>query len=204
MFDPFTQEKRNDNSQGNGTGLGLAIVKKLVTAMNGAISVRSTPGQGTTFIIDLLNECVPATRVAPTQPAAPQSLASLRGKHILVCDDHPLNRQIMAALLRKQGLVVDTAEDGQMAMRTFNVSPLHHYDAILMDVRMPVMDGLTATQKIRALPRADAATVPIIALTANVFTEDIRRCLEAGMNDHLGKPVQPEVLYKTLARYLNR
>lgn len=202
MFDIFTQEHRADNSRTNGNGLGLAIVKKLLTAMNGTISVRSKLGQGTTFIIDLLNDCVPAVAVTTDHQKTRKYFAILQGKHVLVCDDHPLNRKIVTALLTKQGMVVETAEDGQHALDSFSLVPLNYYDAVLMDLRMPVMDGLTATAKIRALPRADAATIPIIAMTANVFSEDIKKCLEVGMNDHLGKPIEPVVLYATLEKYL--
>jgi PAS domain S-box-containing protein len=202
MFDPFSQANRDDNSQTNGHGLGLSIVKKMLAAMNGTIAVRSKPGCGTTFIIDLLNDCVPAASVREQAPRKAATFANLRGKHVLVCDDHPLNRQILAALLAKQGMVVDTAEDGQHALDTIEVVPVDHYAAILMDVRMPVMDGLTATAMIRALPRPDAVKVPIIAVTANAYAQDIKECLEAGMNDHLGKPIEPEKLYSTLAKYI--
>jgi CheY-like chemotaxis protein len=113
-----------------------------------------------------------------------------------------LNRQIIAALLAKKGMVVDTAEDGHHALDTISVVPVNHYAAILMDVRMPVMDGLTATAKIRALHRPDVVTVPIIAVTANAYAEDIKECLEAGMNDYLSKPIEPEKLYSMLAKYI--
>lgn len=202
MFDPFTQEKRNDNSKTNGNGLGLPIVKKLVTAMNGTIKVHSQLALGTTFIIDLLNDCVPAKPVKNIQPKHQESFSVLNGKHILICDDHPLNRKIIELLLNKKGIIVDSAEDGQMALTTFNSTPPNYYDAILMDVRMPVMDGLTATRKIRSLSRVDATTTPIIAMTANVFAEDIADCLNAGMNDHLGKPVDSNLLYETLTKYV--
>jgi PAS domain S-box-containing protein len=202
MFDPFSQENRDDNSKTNGNGLGLSIVKKMVEAMNGTITVRSKTGCGTTFIIDLLNDCIPATAFNEQVPKKSVTFDNLRGKHILVCDDHPLNRQIIAALLAKKGMVVDTAEDGHHALDTISVVPVNHYAAILMDVRMPVMDGLTATAKIRALHRPDVVTVPIIAVTANAYAEDIKECLEAGMNDYLSKPIEPEKLYSMLAKYI--
>jgi signal transduction histidine kinase/ActR/RegA family two-component response regulator len=202
MFEPFTQEKRSDNSKTNGNGLGLPIVKRLVTAMNGTIKVHSQLAHGTTFIIDFLNDCVPATPMETKEQESQESFSTLQGRHILVCDDHPLNRKIIELLLTKKGMIVDVAEDGQRAINTFNSTPLNYYDAILMDVRMPVMDGLTATTKIRELTRADATTTPIIAMTANVFAEDIAACLNSGMNDHLGKPVEPKVLFATLAKYI--
>jgi CheY-like chemotaxis protein len=174
----------------------------MVEAMNGTIAVRSKTGCGTTFIIDLLNDCIPATAFNEQVPKKSVTFDNLRGKHILVCDDHPLNRQIIAALLAKKGMVVDTAEDGHHALDTISVVPVNHYAAILMDVRMPVMDGLTATAKIRSLHRPDAVTVPIIAVTANAYAEDIKECLEAGMNDYLSKPIEPEKLYSMLAKYI--
>jgi signal transduction histidine kinase/PAS domain-containing protein/ActR/RegA family two-component response regulator len=204
MFEPFSQENRNESSANHGTGLGLAITKKMVEALNGTITVKSEVGVGSTFIVDLFNDCVPAAVVAEQAKteSLPVNNASLEGKHILLCEDHPLNRKIGVALLTKVGLLVDTAENGQEALDRFAASPEHYYGAILMDVRMPVMDGLTATNKIRKLSRPDAKTISIIAMTANAFAEDIKNCLSAGMNAHVAKPIDPKSLYATLRKYV--
>ena len=124
--------------------------------------------------------------------------AELTGRRILVAEDMPVNVEIMLMLLDMRGMKAEHAENGEIAVQMFNDSPENYYDAILMDVRMPVTDGLQATKKIRALPRPDAKKIPIIAMTANAFDEDVQRSLQAGMNAHLAKPVEPEHMYKTL------
>jgi len=121
----------------------------------------------------------------------------------LLCEDNEINRQIAAAVLKRQGVAVVVAENGQKGVELFKNSAPNEFAFILMDVRMPVMDGMEATTCIRSLHRADAATVPVIALTANTFQEDIDACLQAGMNDHVGKPINPKTLYATIAKYLN-
>ena len=124
--------------------------------------------------------------------------ADLTGRHILLAEDMMINAEIMKELLQMRDMEVDHAENGQMAIDMFAASPARHYDAILMDVRMPVLDGLGATEAIRAMDRPDARTIPIIAMTANAFDEDVQRSLQAGMNAHLSKPVEPDHLYATL------
>lgn len=123
----------------------------------------------------------------------------INGMHVLVCEDHPLNRQIVIQLLKKQGVSVDIAEDGKIGLECFMRSEPGYYHAILMDIRMPVMDGITATKAIRNLDRTDAKTIPIFAMTANAFAEDKEETKRAGMNAHLAKPVEPDILYATLA-----
>ena len=124
--------------------------------------------------------------------------ADLKGRKILLAEDMPVNAEIMIMVLQMREIDAELAENGRIALEMFEKSAPNYYDAILMDMRMPEMDGLEATQKIRALPREDAKTVPIIALTANAFDEDVQRSLQAGMNAHLSKPVEPEVLFETL------
>jgi CheY-like chemotaxis protein len=125
-------------------------------------------------------------------------------KHVLVCEDHPLNQEITRTLLEQRGAAVETADNGKIGMELFTASPIGYYDVILMDVRMPVMDGYEATRRIRASDRADAKTVPIVAMTADAFEDDIRHCMEAGMNGHIAKPVEPELMYAKLAEVMNR
>lgn len=205
MFEEFSQENRNDIAENRGSGLGLALTHRLLKAIGGKITVQSEIGKGSTFSIDLLSDCLPAAQVeaalvtAARQPFSPDLL---QGKHVLLCEDHPLNCRIIKDLLRKAGIFVDTVENGLRALEQFQLIPLYYYDAILMDIRMPIMDGLTAATRLRALNRPDAATVPIIALTANVFKEDVQACLAAGMNEHLAKPINPADLYAVLTKYL--
>ena len=127
----------------------------------------------------------------------------LEGKQILLAEDHPLNAEIATKILQKVGCVVTWVKNGQECVDLFEHSSLGDYDIILMDIRMPVMDGIDATKAIRSLPRRDAQTVPVIAMTANAFEEDVKACLDAGMNDHLAKPVNPQLLYDTLQKHLS-
>ena len=128
----------------------------------------------------------------------------LSGKRILIAEDVDQNAEILADLLELEGMTSERAANGKDAVELFNEKPVNYFDAILMDVRMPVMDGLSATGAIRSLDKADARTVPIIAMTANVFDEDVERSLQAGMNAHLSKPIEPNVLYETLAAYIRK
>ncbi len=206
LFDPFTQENRKDASAERGTGLGLAIVKKIMDTMGGTIEVHSKIGEGTTFIVHADVDCVPAREISDAKPADASSGedALLAGKHILLCEDHPLNQEIAVTLLKAKGLNVSVAEDGKIGLEMFQKSLLYFYDAILMDVRMPVMDGLQATESIRALDRPDAKTVPIIAMTADAFAEDIKKCMDVGMNGHVAKPIDPPLLYQTLVSFIGK
>jgi PAS domain S-box-containing protein len=199
LFEPFTQENRVDASEQRGTGLGLAITKRLMDLMGGTISVSSRVGIGTTFTLRLCVDSIPAEALPKrTAGASFQGAGALRGRRVLLCEDHPLNREIAGTLLREKGVSVEEAENGQEGVERFRQSPAGFFDAVLMDIRMPVLDGYAAARAIRALPRPDAGTVPIIAMTADAFADDIRRCLEAGMNGHLSKPVDPGQLYRTL------
>ena len=202
IFDPFTQEGRNDNSEVRGSGLGLAITKRLVDLMGGTIGVESEIGKGSSFTVNLELDSERADRVTGecAESAAAQPGSLLAGKHILLCEDHPLNQEIARALLEEKGMLVEMAEDGASGVEMFSHSSVDYYDAILMDIRMPVMDGYEATRQIRALDRADAKTVPIIAMTADAFADDVQKCLDTGMNGHIAKPIDPETLYGTLEK----
>ena len=207
MFDAFSRENACDTNIKHGTGLGLAIVKKLVSLINGTIKVKSAPGQGTTISIDIIEDCLPKDAVENKMQAGwdDQTIDKiLQGRRILCCEDHPLNRQIIVALLKKKGIEADTAVDGEIGLRKFSQSAINCYDAILMDIRMPVMDGKKTALAIRKLKRPDARTIPIIALSANAFATDIQNSLEAGMNGHLSKPINPQKLYHTLAEEIQK
>ena len=204
IFEPFSQENENSVTTEQGTGLGMSIVKQLVELMGGKITVQSEKGKGTEVTMTLqLPRAKPEQIARNTTKAVAADVEILRGKRVLLCEDHPLNAQIATRLLQKMGVEVETAKNGEEGVQRFTQSPQHYFDAILMDIRMPVMDGLQATRAIRVLERADAA-VPIIAMTANAFAEDVQESLRAGMDAHLAKPVEPEVLYTTLAEQIAR
>ena len=207
MYEPFSQEHRVDANENRGSGLGLAIVQRLIELVHGSIKVKSKPGQGTTITLDVIYPCVPRAtfdKQVKTATAHADIGKLLAGKNILCCEDHPLNQQIITALLKNKGMTVDMAVDGQVGLQKFAQSSLHHYDLILMDIRMPVLDGYAAAKALRRLDRPDAATVPIIALTANAFAADKKRSIKAGMNDHLAKPIDPQKLYELLGQFLQQ
>jgi len=202
LFEPFVQENRDDNSEMRGSGLGLAIVKRTVEAMGGTVSVNSEKGRGTEFTVMLTSPCVQCAVVQAKKEIPAIEYGCLLGKHVLLCEDHPLNQEIAKALLTEKGMLVEIAEDGQKGVDSFSQSPVHYFDCILMDLRMPVMDGLEAARTIRAMPRPDAKTVPMLAMTADAFSEDVKKCLTAGMNGHIAKPIDPGSLYQTLQNAL--
>ena len=201
VFKPFSQESR-PGYESNGTGLGLSIVKELVDAMGGHISFVSAPNQGTTFTVRLRLQPAPAGTVVPGAQTMHNKISVLSGRRLLLCEDNQMNREIACALLRSQGLLVDVAVNGQEGVQTFSASAPGTYAAILMDLRMPLMTGYEATETIRALDREDAKTIPIIAMTADAFADDIKQCLDVGMNDHVAKPIDPQILFTTLAKYM--
>ena len=203
IFQPFSQEQNIFSNQVQGTGLGLALTKNIVTAMGGSIKVESVLNKGTKVTVLLPYRFRVKEKVsAETEPVFDESI--LKGKQILLCEDRPLNAVIAGKLLEKKGMVITNAVDGQEALELFQKSKVGHFAAILMDIRMPRMNGLEATKAIRNLKRKDAKAVPIIAMTANAFLSDQEDSKKAGMNAHLSKPIQPEQLYQTLAKYLQK
>ena len=195
LFEPFSQEGRKNTERESGTGLGMSIVERFMKLMDGTIQVESKIDVGTTITCTL---AFPIYYGSFGTGAEQVESGLLKGKRILLFEDHPLNRQITIKILEKKGVIVDTAENGAIGLKLFAESKVNRFDAIIMDIRMPVMDGLEATRKIRKLNREDANTIPIIAMTANAFNEDIEACKEAGMDTHLSKPVNPELLYAAL------
>ena len=187
-FDPFTQEGKQSLSTYNGSGLGLSIVKKIVEQMHGTVDLKSQEGVGTTFTLTIPFGIDPegASREAP---APAQRTVDVTGRRALLVEDNELNREIAEILLEDEGLRVDCASNGQEAVDAFAASQPGTYDYIFMDITMPVMDGHAAARAIRVLNRPDAKTVPIIAMTANAFQDDIQQSFEAGMNAHLLKPL---------------
>ena len=199
LFEPFSQEQTEGNDTVMGTGLGLPIVKSLVEAMDGTITVKSELGKGTEFHITLY---YPLAQDNTERKQQTICYDNLKGAAILLAEDHPLNAEIAVKLLEKQGCIVTWTKNGKECLDCFNSSEMHHFSLVLMDMRMPVMNGLEATEEIRKLSREDAQTVPIIAMTANAYTEDVEKCLNAGMNGHIAKPVEPARLYDILAKWI--
>lgn len=200
VFLPFEQEDDVDDAARKGTGLGLAIVKSIVGLMNGTINVESNKGEGAAFTVEWDLDLAPEPQIETEKILEDEMDACLRGKRVLLCEDHPLNTKIAVKLLEKKGMEVFHASNGRQAVELFQTSPLKYFDVVLMDIRMPVMDGLEATKCLRALNREDANIVPIVAMTANAFDDDMRSSLAAGMNAHLTKPIESQVLYQTLIK----
>lgn len=201
MFNAFEQEHPSDAKDIVGTGLGLAIVQQLVSLMKGRIEVKSKEGEGTEFTVYLPIERVLDHHVMQAKKET-MVHEELTGKRVLICEDHPLNQEISRAILERRGMEVVCAENGKIGVDTFASSKPGEYQAILMDIRMPVMNGLLAAEAIRKLSRADAKTIPIIALSANAFDEDIQKSKKAGMDYHLTKPIEPDELYRVLGKLM--
>jgi len=200
LFEPFSQEQNPSSELVRGSGLGLSIVKTIVDAMGGEIKVESELGKGTSFSFTMSYRY--RKNVGLEEKKAKEKLFDFTGRTILIVDDNTLNLEIAGRLLEKKHCDVMLAHDGKEAVALFSSSRLRSIDVILMDVSMPVMDGLEATRTIRSLDRGDAKTVPIIAMTANAFDEDRKETKASGMDDHIAKPFEPEKMFGVIARYL--
>lgn len=200
IFEPFTQEKRLDASEVQGTGLGLSIVKRLTDVMGGTINVKSHVNQGTVFTVSLCVDTIPEEQLSgkATEDVYQNQIASLSGRRVLLCEDNPINQEISKVLLEKIGMHVEIAKNGKEGAEKFAQSAPGFYDIILMDIRMPIMNGYESTKMIRDMPRNDAPTVPIIAMTAEAFTSDVQKAMSARMNGHIAKPISPALLYRLL------
>ena len=202
IFEEFSREHTSTESKVIGTGLGLPIVKALVDRMHGTIDVQSKIGCGTTMTVTLPLPLASEEQVrAYQQPVEEQLPADLKGRRILLAEDNDLNAEIAMTLLQENGLEVERAADGLLCVAALQNHPADYYDAILMDIQMPHMNGYQATQTIRSL-RDPRRNIPIIAMTANAFDEDCQKALEVGMNEHLAKPIDLDALFKTLERVL--
>ena len=203
VFDDFAQEENGARTQYKGTGLGMAITKQYVDMMGGIISVESRKGFGSTFTVELPTELTTKERVGHQE--APQATDCLNGIRVLLAEDNDLNAEIAEIQLKELGMTVTRAIDGKQAVECFANNPANTFDVILMDIMMPRMDGYEATKAIRSLEnRPDGAVIPIIAMTANAFAEDVQASLDAGMNGHLSKPIVIEEVIKTIAQNLNQ
>lgn len=205
LFEVFAQEDSTSTTRFGGSGLGLALTRRLVQLMGGTISVESTKNVGSVFTVAVPMKLASGeSEIREEQPETQAEEVSLDGRRILIVEDLDENAEIVADLLELEGAATERAENGRIALDMFTQSPKGYYDAVLMDLRMPVMDGLTSAREMRASKHPDAADVPIIALTANAFENDVRHVLEAGMNAHLTKPADSQLLYSTLKKYIAR
>lgn len=201
IFLPLTKEYSGSTNVYGGSGLGLAICKQLVDRLGGTLDFTSSKGNGSEFwvVLDFEQDKAALQR----QAEVPAQAVDFSGKYVLLAEDNHINCEIVKRLLTRRGLTVETAENGQIALNKYMMNAPRTYDLILMDVRMPYMDGLKAARMIRASGKSDAKTIPIMAMTANAYDEDIQQSMEAGMNAHLVKPVEPSELYRAVQRALN-
>ena len=207
LFDPFEQADSSIAQRYGGTGLGMSITKNLVALMQGTIAVESELDKGTKITLEIPFETAKEVITPEKEPNDVKMLGEetdnatkFDGKKVLLVEDNEINQEIATYLLNDVGLIVDWATNGKQALEKFENANEGEYAIILMDIQMPIMDGYTATQRIRASLHPDAKTVPIIAMTANAFDEDVKLATEAGMNGHIAKPIEVESLYDTLAR----
>ena len=214
LFQSFEQADGSISRKYGGTGLGLAISKKIIELMGGKAWVESELGEGARFIFTIragigaaapVKESGPASPTPTDAPACPEVCEGpiFAGKRVLLAEDVEINREIVLALLESTGVAIDCAENGRIACEMFAAAP-DNYNLIFMDIHMPEMDGYEAAKAIRAMDMPKASSIPIIALTANVFREDIEKCRAVGMNDHLGKPFNADALYARILKWLEK
>ena len=204
IFDPFTREKKSGTNQVQGTGLGMAITKSVVDLMGGVIRVESAPGRGSRFEVTLefpIDTEADIAKKNETVPDEPESASLLRGMRFLCAEDNEINAEILQLLLESRGAYCRVCSNGREIVDVFADVKPGDFDMILMDVQMPVMDGLEAASRIRNGENPLGKTIPILAMTANAFLEDMQKSKEAGMDEHLSKPVDIAALEQTVKRY---
>lgn len=205
IFDPFVREISSTTNRVLGTGLGMAITKNLVDVMGGTISVESELGKGSCFTVDLEFASAEVKEEIPEkEPEFENTGKALEGLQILLAEDNELNMEILEEILKMEGASFESTENGKEALDVFEQSEQGHFDVILLDIQMPVMNGYEAAKAIRACKHPDAASIPIIAMTANAFAEDVKNALNAGMNAHIAKPINIKLLIETLEELRNR
>ena len=205
VYEEFSREHTITENKVQGTELGLSIIKSMIELMGGSIQVESRQGIGTKFTVDLSFDAASKEEVYGSQDTIKSSaIHTIKGKRILLVEDNELNAEIAKTVLEDVGALIIRVENGQQAVELFEEKPAGTFDAILMDLMMPVMDGYTATKEIRSLERSDAKTIPIIAMTANAFQEDAEKCIAVGMNAHLAKPLDIEKMMITICRLVKK
>ena len=205
VFEPFTRERTSTVSGIQGTGLGMAITKSIIDLMNGSIEVVTAPGKGTEFILNIELQLVDKSEVEDDTPAIDEvKNLDFSDKKLLLVEDIEVNREIAIMILEEVGFTVDYATNGKEAVEKVAASKVGDYDAVLMDIQMPIMNGYEATAEIRKLENKELANIPIIAMTANAFSEDVERAKAAGMNDHVAKPLDVPKMMETLQRVLSK
>ena len=203
IFEEFSREHTTTENKVAGTGLGLPIVKSMIELMGGSIRVESTQGAGTKFTVDISFDTASEEDVYRNQISEqPDALNRMEGKRILLAEDNDLNAEIAIELLAEQKIIADRAMDGADCLDKLEKAASGYYDMILMDIQMPVMDGYDATARIRRMKDEEKASIPIIAMTANAFTEDRQKAISTGMNDHVAKPIDMKVLLPVMAKYI--
>ena len=202
IFEPFERERTSTVSKVEGSGIGMGIVKKLVGLMGGTVEVESKIGVGSTFTVTIPSRIASEEEAQAKRAADPSDRESLRGTRILLTEDNDLNAEIATELLQEEGCTVDRAKDGVECVDMLEKAADGTYQIILMDVQMPVMNGYDAAKKIRRMDDPQKANIPIVAMTANAFSEDRQAALDAGMNDHIAKPIDMSILVPTLRKYL--
>lgn len=201
IFEEFSREHSSTESRVFGAGLGLPIVKSLVELMKGTIRVESEEGKGTAFRVELSFPLYKRKENEENHVLDEEKLEKLKGRRILLVEDNDLNTEIAVEIVKKIGLVCDCVTNGKKCLERLKEKPVGYYDAVLMDIQMPVMNGYEATAEIRKLG-SESAYIPVIALTANAFEEDRKKAIASGMNDHVAKPIDPFVLAETLLKYI--
>ena len=203
IFEEFSREHTTTENKVAGTGLGLPIVKSMIELMGGSIRVESTQGAGTKFTVDISFDTASEEDVYRNQISEqPDALKRMEGKRILLAEDNDLNAEIAIELLAEQKIIADRAMDGADCLDKLEKAASGYYDMILMDIQMPVMDGYDATARIRRMKDEEKASIPIIAMTANAFAEDRQKAISTGMNDHVAKPIDMNVLLPVIAKYI--
>ena len=207
VFEAFEREKTSTVSGIQGTGLGMAITKSIIDLMNGNIKVETAPGQGTEFIVNVsfkLSDKIPEVEEDDEQVEESAQEINFEGMRLLLADDIEVNREIAVMILETAGFEVDTAENGQQVVEKLSASEPNYYAAVLMDIQMPIMDGYAAARAIRELENKELAKVPIIAMTANAFSEDVQHAKDAGMDDHIAKPIDVPKMMETLKKVVSK
>ena len=200
IFGKFEKERSSTESRRQGTGLGLAITKQIVEAANGKINVSSQPGNGTEFLLGF--KLPKAEKSESISRNVRSAKADFTGRRVLLAEDNDMNREIAVELIGMTGVTVETAVNGLEAVEKIITSPAGYYDLIFLDIQMPIMDGYEAARQIRRLSRDDIKALPIVAMTANAFSEDVEMAKAAGMNDHIAKPVDMNRVMAVLKYYL--